>query len=129
MGELAQRKSNNESVRRFGKKMVNEHLLTNEKLRVAASETGIFVPVTMSGMQRKNYDRLSRLTGSKFDTAYMQMQVSDYKSIVKHYKREAKEESPSRVREFALQTLLALEQHLTEAEDIKQQLLQEDKTS
>lgn len=122
MGELAQRKSSNQAVRQFGRQMVKAYVLASEKLRIAAGELGVTVPDQMSGKQRVNYNKLRKLSGVEFDRAYIRAQIEEHKQTVRLYMNEARRDGPARVREFAMKTLLTLERHLTDAEQISQKL-------
>ena len=66
--------------------------------------------------------RLSRLSGSQFDQAYMQLMVEEHTKDVNKFKEEAANAHDDTVKQFAAATLPVLESHLNQAQQIERQL-------
>jgi putative membrane protein len=64
LGQLAQEKGSNDSVKSFGKRMVDDHSKANDKLKEVASRESITLPNDLSAKDQATYDRLSKLNGA-----------------------------------------------------------------
>jgi putative membrane protein len=118
LGELAQEKAGSEAVKSFGKRMVNDHSQAGEKLKATAHSENINLPTELKPADQAAYDRLSKLSGTEFDRAYMRLMVKDHEEDVAEFKREATSGSNQALKEFATQILPTLQDHLKEARDV-----------
>ena len=118
LGELAQQKAGSEAVKSFGKRMVDDHSKAGEQLKATAQSQNITLPSDLKPADQAAYDRLSKLSGTEFDRAYMQMMVKDHEEDVAEFKREASGGSNQTLKDFAAQVLPTLEDHLKEARDV-----------
>src|SRR2546421_3899531 len=71
MGHLAQKNGNSEGVRSFGQMLEKDHADANQKATAAASSLGVTPPSEPNGKQKKDYDRMSKMTGAKFDEQFI----------------------------------------------------------
>jgi len=117
-GELAQEKASDPAVKAFGKRMVDDHTKAGEQLKEVAQTENMTLPSDMKAVDKAHYDRLSKLSGSEFDRAYMQMMVKDHEEDVAEFKKEAASGKNAAMKNFAAQTLPNLEDHLKEAREI-----------
>jgi putative membrane protein len=120
MGQLAQEKGSNETVKSFGEKMVQDHSEANEKLKSVASEQKIELPTTLSKEDQATYDHLSSLSGDAFDKAYARDMVSDHVKDIAAFKKEAASGNNEAVKSFASETLPTLQTHLKLAHEMAQ---------
>ncbi len=118
MGQLAQEKGSNETVKSFGEKMVQDHSEANDKLKSVAGEQNIELPTTMTKQDQATYDRLSNLSGDAFDKAYARDMVSDHVKDIAAFKKEAAGGKNDAVKGFASDTLPTLETHLKMAHEM-----------
>jgi putative membrane protein len=118
LGELAQEKAGSEAVNSFGKRMVDDHRKAAEKLKATAQSENINLPSELKPADQAAYDRLSKLSGTEFDRAYMQMMVEDGEEDVAEFKKQASSGSNQALKDFAIQTLPTLQEHLKEARDV-----------
>jgi putative membrane protein len=118
LGQLAQQKGSSETVKNFGKKMVEDHSHANEKLTSIASEQKIGLAAGLSRQDQATYDHLSSLSGEAFDKAYARDMVSDHVKDVAAFKKEAATGKNDAIRKFAMQTLPTLETHLKMAREM-----------
>ena len=119
LGQLAQEKGSNETVKEFGKRMVEDHSAANGKLRSAASRENVTLPTTLSKKEEKTYDQLSQLSGDAFDRAYAKDMVKDHQFDVAAFKEEANNGQKPAIKEFASQTLPTLQEHLKMAREMQ----------
>lgn len=112
LGKLASEKAESSQVKQFGERMVKDHGAANDKLKQIASEKGITPPSEMDSSTRREYDKLSKLSGAQFDREYMTHMVSDHEKDIKEFKSEGKSAKDLDVKSFAQNTLPTLEEHL-----------------
>jgi putative membrane protein len=118
LGRLAAQKGSSDRVREFGQRMVEDHGKANAELQQAARDQGIDLPAEIDAKQQATIDRLSKLSGTAFDQAYMRDMVKDHEHDVAEFERAAKSGEDSPIRRFAQQTLPTLRDHLKMAKQV-----------
>lgn len=118
MGQLAQEKGTSQAVKDFGAKMVTDHTKANEELTKVAAAKGVTVPGTIDQSHRSDIDKLAKKSGADFDKAYVKDMVSDHKTDVSDFQKEAKSGKDSDIQAFAGKTLPTLQEHLQMIEGI-----------
>jgi putative membrane protein len=114
MGKLAQEKGQGDNVKQFGKMLEQDHSEHLQKAQQIADKNGLKAPTEPNPKQQRTYQRLSGLSGSKFDAAFARDMVSDHEKDISKYRKEAN--SNSDLADFAKQTVPVLEKHLQAAE-------------
>lgn len=122
LGQLALEKSTNPEVKSFGQKMVDDHSKANKELKAAAEKDGMTLPKTMSAKDEALYQKLSQLSGSSFDKAYMKAMVKDHEEDVKQFQNEANSGTNAGIKNFASTTLPTLQEHLQLAKSTEQKV-------
>lgn len=118
LGQLAQEKGSSESVKAFGKRMETDHTKAADDLKQVAAKNNITLPNGLDAKNQATYDRLSKLSGSQFDRAYMRAMVMDHEEDVAEFKRESSTGKNPDVKQFASQTAPTLDDHLKQAREI-----------
>ncbi len=118
LGQLAQEKGSNDSVKSFGKRMVDDHSKANDKLKDAASKENVTLPTDVSAKDKATYDRLSKLSGPAFDRAYAKDMVKDHQTDVAAFQKEANGGKSDSLKSFASEMLPTLQDHLKEAKEM-----------
>jgi putative membrane protein len=116
LGKLATEKANDDAVKQFGQRMVDDHSKANDQLKQLASQKGVTLPTEPEKSAQKEHDRLSKLSGSAFDREYMKHMVSDHKKDVSEFKSEINKVKDADLKQWAQNTLPVLEEHLTLAQ-------------
>ena len=116
-GRLAADKASDPAVKQFGERMVRDHSDANKKLMDVAQSKGVSAPPTLTSSDQRMLDKLAKMSGDKFDRAYMDDMVKDHKKDVKDFRKEAKSGKEAEVKKFAEDTLPLLEEHLKLAQD------------
>jgi len=112
LGQLAMDKGASPTVKEFGKRMVDDHGKANDELKEIASKKNLTLPTEVDTKQKATYDKLSKLSGSDFDKAYMDAMVKDHDQDVKEFKKEATTTSADpELKAWAEKTLNVLEEH------------------
>jgi putative membrane protein len=122
MGELAQQKGSSDTVKDFGKRMVEDHTQANDKLKQVASQENLKLPENLNKHDQKAYDKLSQLSGTDFDRAYARDMVRDHKNDVAAFQQEANNGQDRAVKSFASQTLPTLQDHLKMAKEMEKEV-------
>jgi putative membrane protein len=112
LGQLAAQKASSPEVKNFGQHMVDDHSKANDQLKQLAAQKGVTLPASMSASQKQDMNKLSKLSGAAFDSAYVSMMVKDHKKDVAEFQKEAKSGKDSDVKSWASTTLPTLEDHL-----------------
>jgi putative membrane protein len=118
LGQLAGEKAASDEVKKFGKRMVDDHGKANEKLKAIAASKNIELPQEPSAKHKATKARLAKLSGAQFDHAYMADMVKDHKTDVAMFQRESSAGGDPDVKGFATETLPTLEEHLKQAQSL-----------
>jgi putative membrane protein len=118
LGQIARDRASNPAVKEFAEKMVKEHTDADQQLSQLASQKGATLPTDIGASEKRETDRLLKLSGADFDRAYMKRMVRDHEKDVKEFQREAKKASDADVQSFADKTLPTLQEHLKMAQDV-----------
>lgn len=116
-GRVAADKASDPAVKQFAERMVRDHGDTNHKLMDVAQSKGVTAPPKLTSSDQRMLDKLSKMTGDKFDRAYIDDMVKDHKQDVKDFQKEAKSGKDAEVKKFAEDTLPLLQEHLKLAQD------------
>jgi len=111
-GRAAESKGQSAAVKAFGKKMVADHTKAADELKNVAARSGVKLPTTISADEKATAEKLAKLKGTEFDSAYSEHAVKDHEDAVALFKNEASAGSDAGLKSFAQQTLPALEEHL-----------------
>lgn len=112
MGQLAQEKSANASVREFGSMMVADHTAAKEKLKALAASKSIDLPTSPSVAQMATKTKLELLSGRTFDKSYIKGMIEDHQEDIAMFKQEAKSGMDPEAKALAAATLPTLQAHL-----------------
>jgi putative membrane protein len=118
MGKLAQQQSASDGVRQFGKQLEQDHSAANTKAMNVAKQMGMTPPSEPSKKQKADYDRMSKMSGDKFDKAFIKHMVMDHKKDIKEFQKEAKKTNAPTA-SFANEVLPDLQKHLQMAESLQ----------
>jgi putative membrane protein len=118
LGQLAVEKATSDDVKKFGQRMVDDHSKANEKLKAIAANKKIELPQEPSAKHKATKARLAKLSGTKFDHAYMADMVKDHKTDVAMFHRESNGGADPDVKAFATEALPILKDHLKQAQSL-----------
>lgn len=116
LGNVAQSNGQNDDVKKFGQRMVNDHSKAGDELKNLASQKNVTLPTSLDAMDQATKDRLSGMNGAAFDHAYMTDMVKDHKTDIALFEREARHGQDPDVKAWAAKTLPTLRDHLKQAE-------------
>jgi putative membrane protein len=123
-GQLASQRSRNPAVRDFARRMVRDHTMTTNGLKMAMRQAGMRPPPPppLSGDQRRMLDQLRSTPGPRFDRIYMDQQVTAHQNALQLMHGFAQAGQPQPLREAAKKTAPMVQQHLDMAERLQARL-------
>lgn len=101
LGKLAQRNGSTWG-RGFGRDMEREHTIALADLKQLAKTKGVSLPTSMDSKHRQLYQRLSRLHGQAFDSAYRAAMIKGHSAVLNTLHREIQNGHDSSVRDYAV---------------------------
>jgi putative membrane protein len=119
LGKLALQQSQNDDVKKFGQRMVDDHGKAEQELEGVASKNNLTLPQDVNAQQKAEQQRLSKLSGPAFDRAYMRLMVQDHVKDVAEFQKESNNSAANAdLKDFATRTYPTLQDHLTMAKSI-----------
>lgn len=115
LGQLAKDHGMSDEVKEFGNRMVTDHSKANQELKDWAQQKSVILPNDLDANHKALRDKLSKLSGSEFDKAYMREMVSDHEKDVAAFKKESTSAKDADLKNWAAKTLPTLEDHLKQA--------------
>lgn len=119
LGKEASEKGGTSEVKDFGNRMVKDHTAANDELKSLAEKKGIALTDKLDARHQGQVDKLSRLSGSAFDKAYVTNQVRAHESTVQLFQEEAQSGQDADLKAFASRTLPTLQDHCSSIKGIE----------
>jgi putative membrane protein len=91
--------------------MVTDHTQANSELKPIADSNKVPVPTKLQGESEVDYKRLEKLSGSKFDVAYIKIMVGDHDKTVSAFEDASSKVQNPDLKAFIDKTLPVLRQH------------------
>ena len=98
--------------------LVTDHSTSNEQAEKDAKQIGITIPTELSVSQKSTYNRMSKLSGTAFDRAFVAEMIAGYKTNITRFQKEAKKKDDPAA-DFANQMLPTLKKHLDAAQQLE----------
>jgi putative membrane protein len=111
LSELANVRASDPKVKDFATQMVTDHTQANDELKPIAESNKIPVPTKLAGEHQVAYKHLEKLSGAKFDAAYIQIMVSDHDKTVSAFEEASSKSKDPALKAFVDKTLPVLRQH------------------
>jgi putative membrane protein len=116
MGQLAQQKGQNGDVKKFGQMLSDDHSAANQKAIDAAKAMGVTPPDGPNAKQKADYEKMSNMSGGKFDQQFATHMVADHQKDIAEYKKAAKQ--PDAAGDYAKAQIDVLQKHLDTAKSL-----------
>ena len=123
LGKVAAEKGASDEVRQFGQRMVDDHSKANAELMQLASGKGMTLPAAPDAKHQAEMQKLSALSGEKFDKEYVKMMLKDHKKDVAAFEKEANGGMDAELKAFASSTLPTLREHLQMIQRINDKMM------
>ena len=112
LGQLTLQKSNNEQVKQFAQKMIDDHTKLGDQMKPIAQQIGVEAPTKISKKDQKTMAKLQNLSGTAYDQAYIRDMVKDHKQDLSEFQSEASNGQDPAVKNAANQGSQVIAQHL-----------------
>ncbi|WFU19949.1 DUF4142 domain-containing protein [Bradyrhizobium sp. CB3481] len=116
MGKLAQQNGQSENVKNFGQMLQADHTAANEKAIDVAKSMGVTPPGGPNAKQKADYEKMSKMSGPKFDRDFAAHMVADHQKDIAEYKKASKNADPAG--EYAKGNIAVLQKHLETAKSL-----------
>jgi putative membrane protein len=118
LGELTLQKSNNDQVKQFARKMIDDHTKLNEQMKPVAQQLHVEIPTEVSKKDKSLMSKLQALSGPAYDQAYIKDMVKDHKQDLSEFQMEASSGHDLSVKIAANQGSKTISEHLQMAEQL-----------
>jgi putative membrane protein len=122
LGQLATQRAQNDRVKEFGSKMVEDHKKVRREAEELASKHKVSLPTKLSPEDKKKVDEMSKLSGYEFDRAYMNLTLANHEKTLEEFQHYVKTMRYPDLREWFTSTLPALRAHRDQARLVKNSL-------
>jgi putative membrane protein len=123
LGKLAGERSQNDAVKQFAKRMVDDHGKANARLDTIAKANKAARPKAAADPDAQAVRaQLEKLRGADFDAAYMAAQVGDHQKTAHLLEHEIGAGQDVKTRDYAKETLPTVMRHLEMARQIQMDL-------
>jgi putative membrane protein len=119
---LAQQKATASDVKDLASRLHTDHMKANDELKKIASQKGWTLPTEPTAEQKAKKDRLEKLSGSAFDKEFVNTMVTNHKTNIPNFEREASRGSDPDLKQWASNTLPTLKEHLEMAQKVQKSL-------
>jgi putative membrane protein len=118
--QLAETKGTSADVKSFAGRMIADHTKTSTQLKaILASKSGLTAPKAIDAEHRALLSHLRAANGTAYDRLYAQQQLQAHQQAVMLFTSESQNGKESDLKNFAGQTLPALQQHLSMAQQLQ----------
>jgi putative membrane protein len=119
-GKMAQSKSQNEQIKSFAQKMIDDHTKAQQDLQKVAQAKGVTLPTTADAKHQAMAKKLAALSGNEFDRRYMmQGGLQDHRATHRLLQRMQSRARDADLKNLAAQTLPVVNEHLTTAQQLQ----------
>jgi putative membrane protein len=118
--QAALEKTQNDQVRQFAQKMVQDHTGAGDRLKEAAQ--GQSVPTDLDQRHAQMLQQLQGASGPDFDRRYVQLQLAAHQDSVLLFEKYGQNGDNPQLKQFAQQMLPDLQAHLQQIQQIRSAL-------
>ncbi len=118
LGQLTLQKSNNDQVKQFARKMIDDHTKLNEQMRPVALQLRVEIPTDVSKKDKSLMSKMQGLSGPAYDQAYIKDMVKDHKQDLSDFHMEASNGHDPNVKDAAMQGSKTIAEHLQMAQQL-----------
>jgi putative membrane protein len=112
LGELASTSGQRDDVKAFGQRMVKDHTVINDNLKALAAQKDVTLSESLDAKHQAMVDKMSALSGSDFDNAYIASMIKDHKSDAQAFKTESSATKDTDIKNFVDKTIPVVHEHM-----------------
>jgi putative membrane protein len=118
LGQLTLQKSENEQVKQFAQRMIDDHTKLSDQMKPVAQQLGVDTPAQVSKKDKQLMSKLQGLSGATYDQAYIKEMVKDHKKDLNDFQMEASSGQDQTAKDAAAQGSKVIAQHLQMAQQM-----------
>jgi putative membrane protein len=118
LGQMAQQKASNASVKQFGQHMVTDHTNLENQLTGLVSKNNTNFQPSMSKENEAEVSRLEKLSGAQFDQQYMTSMIQHHQQDISTLQSQGQSAKSGEARQMIAAALPVLQQHLSLATQV-----------
>jgi len=122
LGTLAKEKASSREVKAFAQRMIDDHKKAGDELKAIAQRKQYTWPAALPADAVALKDRLSKLSGSAFDRAYIDEMVKGHGEALAEVRTEAQTGNDADVKGWAMKASSTVQAHLTHAQNQQREL-------
>lgn len=122
IGKLAQTKSTNSEVKKFGKMLVDEHTKSASEVSALAKAKNFTLPTSLTQEGQDEYKKLNEKSGLDFDKKFADMMIDGHEKAIDKLKKATEDAKDQDVKLWASNNIAPLTAHLEHAKLLKQDL-------
>lgn len=112
LGKVAEKNGQKDDVKKFGADMVKDHGKANDDLKSVAGKMNVTLPDKVSAKHQAKIDKMSKMSGDAFDTAYIKGMVEDHEKTVADFEKASNTVKNADLKKFIDDTLPVIKGHL-----------------
>ena len=114
LGKVAEKQGATQDIRDQGNTEVHDHTLVGDKLKGIVTGAGMEFPSKLNPEFQARLDKISALSGAKFDVAYIEDMKKIHAADGAAFAKEAKSGTNPDLKAFAAETHAIVERHIGE---------------
>jgi putative membrane protein len=122
LGELALQNATSDRVKKFGRRMIDDHTRMGDEIKGLAASKNVNVASDIGIVDKASYKMLAMKTGEAFDKDYIRDMVKDHETDLAAFRKEVNNGSDPDVKAAAQKAIPTLEEHLRMAREIAAEL-------
>ena len=122
IGKLAQQKSTNPEVKKFGKMLVDEHTKSASEVSALAKAKNFTLPTSLTEDGQEEYKKLNEKSGLDFDKKFADMMIDGHEKAIEELQKATKDAKDQDIKLWASNNIAPLTAHLEHAKLLKQEL-------
>ncbi|MEP6806473.1 MAG: DUF4142 domain-containing protein [Flavobacterium sp.] len=122
IGKLAQTKSTNPEVKKFGKMLVDEHTKSASEVSALAKAKNFTLPTSITEDGKEEYKKLNEKSGLDFDKKFADMMIDGHEKAIDKLKKASEKATDQDVKLWASNNIAGLTAHLEHAKMLKEEL-------
>jgi putative membrane protein len=118
-GRIAETKATSADVKTFANRMITDHTKSSDQLKSILSKKGHTpAPPPIDPAHKAMLNKLRNAGAQDFDSLYAQQQIQAHQEAVMLYTSEQQSGTDPDIKNFAVQTLPVIQQHLSMAQQL-----------
>ena len=129
LGQLVQQKAQDQRIKEFAQRLVQDHQKAEQQLRQIAQQMGVSLTDQLSPVHQAMLQEFQKKDGQALERAFAFDQVGDHHKDILKYQWQAEHAQDAQLKQYAQQQIPTLREHLQLAEQCAEQFVPEARTA